>query len=63
MPTPEFVVVGQGLAGTALAWALLRRGRSVPHAMLGRTTFTEAIVWHWLGRDPSPAERETFLNL
>ncbi len=29
MPTPEFVVVGQGLAGTALAWSLLRRGRSV----------------------------------
>ena len=26
---PEFVIVGQGLAGTALAWALLRRGRSV----------------------------------
>ncbi|QJW96787.1 NAD(P)/FAD-dependent oxidoreductase [Frigoriglobus tundricola] len=26
---PEFVVVGQGLAGTALAWALLRRGRRV----------------------------------
>ena len=25
----EFVVVGQGLAGTALAWALLRRGRRV----------------------------------
>jgi glycine/D-amino acid oxidase-like deaminating enzyme len=29
MPEPEFVVVGQGLAGTALAWALLRRGRAV----------------------------------
>ena len=31
MPTQshEFVVVGQGLAGTALAWSLLRRGRSV----------------------------------
>ncbi len=28
MPSPEFVIVGQGLAGTALAWALLRRGRS-----------------------------------
>lgn len=26
---PEFVIVGQGLAGTALAWALLRRGRCV----------------------------------
>lgn len=26
---PEFAIVGQGLAGTALAWALLRRGRSV----------------------------------
>src|SRR4051812_4350518 len=26
---PEFTIVGQGLAGTALAWALLRRGRSV----------------------------------
>src|SRR6188768_1512417 len=26
---PEFVIVGQGLAGTALAWALLRRGRRV----------------------------------
>jgi glycine/D-amino acid oxidase-like deaminating enzyme len=26
---PEFVIVGQGLAGTALAWALLRRGRGV----------------------------------
>jgi len=26
---PEFVVVGQGLAGTALVWALLRRGRRV----------------------------------
>jgi glycine/D-amino acid oxidase-like deaminating enzyme len=25
----EFVIVGQGLAGTALAWALLRRGRTV----------------------------------
>src|SRR4051794_41445927 len=25
----EFVIVGQGLAGTALAWALLRRGRRV----------------------------------
>ena len=31
MPTQshEFVVVGQGLAGTALAWSLLRRGRTV----------------------------------
>lgn len=30
MPShPEFVIVGQGLAGTALAWALLRRGRTV----------------------------------
>ena len=29
MHTPEFVVVGQGLAGTALAWSLLRRGRTV----------------------------------
>jgi glycine oxidase len=29
MPSAEFVIVGQGLAGTALAWALLRRGRSV----------------------------------
>ena len=27
--SPEFVIVGQGLAGTALAWALLRRGRNV----------------------------------
>jgi glycine/D-amino acid oxidase-like deaminating enzyme len=26
---PEFAIVGQGLAGTALAWALLRRGRRV----------------------------------
>lgn len=26
---PEFVIVGQGLAGTALAWHLLRRGRTV----------------------------------
>ena len=26
---PEFVIVGQGLAGTALAWSLLRRGRGV----------------------------------
>jgi glycine oxidase len=26
---PEFIIVGQGLAGTALAWVLLRRGRSV----------------------------------
>lgn len=26
---PEFIIVGQGLAGTALGWALLRRGRSV----------------------------------
>ncbi|MDY3554209.1 FAD-binding oxidoreductase [Gemmata sp. JC717] len=26
---PEFVIVGQGLAGTALAWQLLRRGRKV----------------------------------
>ena len=26
---PEFAIVGQGLAGTALAWQLLRRGRSV----------------------------------
>src|SRR5215207_7423922 len=26
---PEFVIVGQGLAGRALAWALLREGRSV----------------------------------
>src|ERR1700760_1611619 len=25
----EFIIIGQGLAGTALAWALLRRGRSV----------------------------------
>lgn len=25
----EFIIVGQGLAGTALAWALLRRGRTV----------------------------------
>src|SRR5262245_55893386 len=25
----EFVIVGQGLAGTALAWQLRRRGRSV----------------------------------
>ena len=37
--TPEFVVVGQGLAGTAVAWHLRRRGRRVlvldrgdPHA-------------------------------
>src|SRR4051812_43663786 len=29
MQSPEFVIVGQGLAGTALAWALLRRGRRV----------------------------------
>jgi glycine/D-amino acid oxidase-like deaminating enzyme len=29
MPSPEFVIVGQGLAGTALAWSLLRRGRGV----------------------------------
>lgn len=26
---PEFVIVGQGLAGTALAWRLLQRGRGV----------------------------------
>ncbi len=26
--TPEFLIVGQGLAGTTLAWQLLRRGRS-----------------------------------
>src|SRR6478609_3279416 len=26
---PEFTIVGQGLASTALAWALLRRERSV----------------------------------
>lgn len=26
---PEFAIVGQGLAGTALAWQLLRRGRTV----------------------------------
>ncbi len=25
----DFVIIGQGLAGTALAWSLLRRGRSV----------------------------------
>ncbi len=29
MHPSEFVIVGQGLAGTALAWALLRRQRSV----------------------------------
>jgi glycine/D-amino acid oxidase-like deaminating enzyme len=29
LPQSEFVIVGQGLAGTALAWALLRRGRNV----------------------------------
>jgi glycine/D-amino acid oxidase-like deaminating enzyme len=29
MSSPEFLIVGQGLAGTALAWALLHRGRSV----------------------------------
>jgi glycine/D-amino acid oxidase-like deaminating enzyme len=29
MPNPEFLIVGQGLAGTALAWALLHRGRTV----------------------------------
>lgn len=29
MSHPEFVIVGQGLAGTALAWQLLHRGRSV----------------------------------
>src|SRR4051812_16857116 len=29
MASPEFLIVGQGLAGTALAWALLRRGRAV----------------------------------
>lgn len=29
MSHPEFVIVGQGLAGTALAWQFLRRGRSV----------------------------------
>lgn len=27
--TAEFVIVGQGLAGTALAWALLKRGKRV----------------------------------
>lgn len=27
--TADFVIVGQGLAGTALAWALLKRGRRV----------------------------------
>jgi glycine/D-amino acid oxidase-like deaminating enzyme len=29
MAAPEFVIVGQGLAGTALAWSLMRRGRNV----------------------------------
>jgi len=29
MSSPEFVIVGQGLAGTTLAWPLLRRGRRV----------------------------------
>ncbi len=29
MPSPDFVILGQGLAGTALAWQLLRRRRSV----------------------------------
>lgn len=29
MSSPEFVIVGQGLAGTTLAWQLLRRGRRV----------------------------------
>jgi glycine/D-amino acid oxidase-like deaminating enzyme len=29
MSSAEFLIVGQGLAGTALAWALLRRGRDV----------------------------------
>jgi glycine/D-amino acid oxidase-like deaminating enzyme len=29
MMRPDYVVVGQGLAGTALAWQLRRRGRSV----------------------------------
>jgi glycine/D-amino acid oxidase-like deaminating enzyme len=32
----EFVIVGQGLAGTALAWALLRRGRTVQVIDRGR---------------------------
>jgi glycine oxidase len=27
--SPEFLIVGQGLAGTALAWALLHRGRRI----------------------------------
>jgi glycine/D-amino acid oxidase-like deaminating enzyme len=29
MPSVEFLIVGQGLAGTTLAWALLLRGRNV----------------------------------
>src|SRR4051812_27653137 len=29
MQSPEFTIVGQGLAGTALGWALLRRERTV----------------------------------
>ena len=29
MERVDFVIVGQGLAGTTLAWQLLRRGRSV----------------------------------
>jgi glycine/D-amino acid oxidase-like deaminating enzyme len=29
MPSVEFLIVGQGLAGTSLAWALLLRGRNV----------------------------------
>ncbi|MBN9120317.1 MAG: FAD-binding oxidoreductase [Planctomycetes bacterium] len=35
--SPEFVIVGQGLAGTALAWALLRRGRRVRVIDRGRS--------------------------
>ncbi len=29
MPPPEFTIIGAGLAGTSLAWALVRRGRTV----------------------------------
>lgn len=36
MTPTEFAIVGQGLAGTALTWALLRRGRSVQVVDAGR---------------------------